>query len=336
MVDYHLYTTLTATGNSAQASRKKQVKHELPTPPGRAAPVPKPRTTSRPQAVNPAPDLFTSLGLHIYFWPIPRPLNFLNLADWHARWKEKQDDEEGMRDLDPDLDDWFVMSGNLLFYSSTNPQFSFTYSIARSFINRAKRAYRVGTSWIEYEDSELAIDSMSQVKEMKNPEYRALAEKEAVDNVHRLKTLMSIKERLCNEIWLEPYPADRYLLEFALDGEVIIMYHEQMTHDMMDTETEETGSCGFRQSVEDAVHKDKSTPWSRALEMPRGGVKAPANPPLSKYGDRMMELSVNGPPTPAQSDFDHDMPALNDPALMVAFTFSPGTNDVLDDGLHYE
>ncbi|QIX00634.1 hypothetical protein AMS68_006151 [Peltaster fructicola] len=182
------------------------------------------RTQATRSMINATPheqDLLSRLHLRIYDWPGPTPLGIDTVYHWHRTWKDEQDVREALVDHDEDLDDWFVKSGNAAAYSTTAPVFTLQYSIARSFIARAKRAYRRGTTWEDFEDNELAIDSMSQAREVQNPYLRAIHTKEAVDNDLRLKIFYRIRHRLCVEIWLQPYHEDRRPMSVTSDGHVL-------------------------------------------------------------------------------------------------------------------
>lgn len=162
-------------------------------------------------AANPpkAQDYLASLPLKIYDWPYPLPTDLPALAEFHKTWKTRQDAAEAAADRDPELDDWHEKCGRPEAYRQGFSDASLEYSIARSFILRAKRAFRAGRSWAAFEDEELAIDSMEHARAVADPARRALEMEEAVDNGLRLAIFACIRVRLCREIWLQPCPSER-------------------------------------------------------------------------------------------------------------------------------
>lgn len=152
-----------------------------------------------------APELFV-----IYHWPAPKPAkkDFPQLSQSHRNWKKKQDQLEGRVDqfLDGpyDADDWTDFAGNPLLYDG-DALATREYSIGRTFVNRAKRAFRRGWTWEMFEKDEEAIDSLKAANIETNADRRALLLEEHLDNDLRLAVFDALKERLCNEIWLEKY-----------------------------------------------------------------------------------------------------------------------------------
>lgn len=141
--------------------------------------------------------------LAIYIWEYPRPTNFLNLSESRKAWKAAIDAEQGLDDLDPELDDWHEFCGVVSDIVSELPLKS---SIALNFASRAKRAFRAGRSWESFEQEELSINSEAGVKATKDPYERKIALETVLDNELRLYVFEEIKVRLCHEIWLQPYP----------------------------------------------------------------------------------------------------------------------------------
>ena len=98
--------------------------------------------------------------LAIYLWDRPLPTNFLNLSDSQKTWKQRQDALEQESDTDDGADDWHEFSGVRTDYGRLSSNaFPMERCIASTFVNRAKRAFRAGQSWQQFENSELAIDS---------------------------------------------------------------------------------------------------------------------------------------------------------------------------------
>lgn len=170
---------------------------------GASGPV---KTKSTKLPPEPSLDLsipFTHEKLKIYDWPYPLPSDFLNLHQWQRDWKAKTDTKEAEMDCDPELDDWHELSGRPESYFPL----SMKYAIAGSWIKHAKRAFRAGKSWKDFETEERELDSQSQAKEIQDPIRRKDELSWALSNDYRLKIFDLVKVRLCNEIWLEEYVA---------------------------------------------------------------------------------------------------------------------------------
>lgn len=148
-------------------------------------------------------DLLRDLNLSIYDWPDPQPKP--KLLPFHKEWKVLQDQREAIDDTDEDLDDWYEKSGRPEYYSEDVNMQAFYYSIARSFILRAKRAFRAGKSWFDFETAELTLDSMAKASAWSDTQRRERQMRHALDNDVRLAVFEQIKVRLCEEIWLENY-----------------------------------------------------------------------------------------------------------------------------------
>ncbi|KAK6418719.1 hypothetical protein LTR95_017150, partial [Oleoguttula sp. CCFEE 5521] len=108
--------------------------------------------------------------LKVYDWESPTPTDFLNLTDTRKQWKVSIDQQQGASDMDEELDDWTGVSGRGADYQALFPNMSLRFSIARTFISRAKRAFRAGKFWQEFEVEELAIDPQAKAKAVKKPE----------------------------------------------------------------------------------------------------------------------------------------------------------------------
>nr|OQO16364.1 hypothetical protein B0A51_15337 [Rachicladosporium sp. CCFEE 5018]OQO28505.1 hypothetical protein B0A51_03317 [Rachicladosporium sp. CCFEE 5018]OQO29793.1 hypothetical protein B0A51_03232 [Rachicladosporium sp. CCFEE 5018] len=159
-----------------------------------------------------------SLGPHylkVYEWESPIPTDFLNLTDTRKQWKASMDQQQGASDPDEELDEWTEVSGRGADYQALFPNMLLRFSIARTFISRAKRAFRAGRTWQEFEVEELAIDPQAKAKATKKPEVRALELRECLNNKLRLSVFDEVKVRLCNEIWLQAYPAPAVEVEIG-------------------------------------------------------------------------------------------------------------------------
>lgn len=144
--------------------------------------------------------------LAIYLWERPLPTNFLNLSDSQKTWKQRQDALEQESDTDDGADDWHEFSGVRTDYGRLSSNaFPMERCIASTFVNRAKRAFRAGQSWQQFENSELAIDSEGQARAEIDLRRRRLLLENALDNTLQLAVFDTIKQRLCEEIWLQAY-----------------------------------------------------------------------------------------------------------------------------------
>ena len=159
-------------------------------------PMPTPRDTARttPMAAQSkmARDHY-GLGpekFAIYFWKTPRPKDFLNLPDSRKRWKADVDRAERQKDIDDGADDWDGFDNNIS-----------NRGIASCFMKRAKRAFWAGKSWEDFEIQETSLSSQTLGR-------GGVADPDALDNARRMEIFDAMKERLCEEIWLQPYLGD--------------------------------------------------------------------------------------------------------------------------------
>lgn len=143
--------------------------------------------------------------LRIYNWDYLLPKDFLNLPEGLKAAKARTDAAEGEMDQDPELDDWHEFCG---LESDLFSGLPLKTSIGLNFVSRAKRAYRAGRSWTSFELEELAINSRAGARALKDPRERNIALSSSLSNSLRLYVFEQIKGRLCNEIWLQPYPED--------------------------------------------------------------------------------------------------------------------------------
>ena len=144
-------------------------------------------------------------GFRIYSWPYPPPKSFPTTSERHREWKRKQDaleESEEFEDIEI-ADDWANFCGKWYIYGPH--QGDMERCIARTFVDRAKRAFRMGAPWSTFADGELAIDSLAEAKAEKDPEKRKLLIEWGLDNQLRLAVFVAIRKRLCTEIWLEEF-----------------------------------------------------------------------------------------------------------------------------------
>ncbi|KXT14439.1 hypothetical protein AC579_8372 [Pseudocercospora musae] len=150
---------------------------------------------------------FSAATLVIYTWPPPNPpRSFLNLSESNRRWKNRKDEEERMTDFDDGADDWEGYDGDANLYDGPEGLVS---AIASTFVKRAKRAFWKGHSWADFEAAELGFDLKEAVEATDDELERRFREFEPLSNDLRLDVFDQIKERLCNEIWLEQYAPSR-------------------------------------------------------------------------------------------------------------------------------
>ena len=187
-----------------------------PTPSDSWQPASMPRMTNRPaNGRRPgragfsryALPIFAPERFAIYSWPYPRPKNFLALSESQKAWKRDVDKHKSLQDIDDGCDDWYEFSGDRATYRlKTNRGDGLTMEccIASTFVNRAKRAFRGGKTWQDFEFEERTIDSEAHAREELDSRRRQVLESQALDNNLRLAVFDALKRRLREEIWLEP------------------------------------------------------------------------------------------------------------------------------------
>jgi hypothetical protein len=180
-------------------NKKKAAKRAVPQKQPKEAPTVKKDNQKKSVPVDPD---FSAARFHVYNWERPIPKDFLNLSDSRKNAKAFVDAEEGDRDDAPEFDDWDEFCGT----DSMLLPIPLKMGIALNFVGRAKRAFRAGRSFADFEQEELAIDSKAGANAIKDPVERAIALRSALDNGIRLYVYEQLKVRLCHEIWLEPYP----------------------------------------------------------------------------------------------------------------------------------
>ncbi|KAM0712305.1 hypothetical protein Q7P37_011400 [Cladosporium fusiforme] len=209
----HPYTSTQTTEAPSRSANppKKYRKTSASTRPARKEAQPqrkkvRPQTPAKPKPKPTFATIDPELQPHrlpVYPWEYPRPTDFLNLPESRKAWKASADEAQGEVDTDPELDDWHEFSA---IPSDIVTDLPVKTSIGLNFVSRAKRAFRAGRSWTDFEQEELAIDSMAGLRAIKDRRERAIAEEYALDNDVRLHVFEQIKVRLCHEIWLEEYP----------------------------------------------------------------------------------------------------------------------------------
>lgn len=146
------------------------------------------------------PDIFV-----IYDWQEPKPTDFLNLTERRKAWKRRVDQIEKEADID-EGDNWHDFSGNRdLYPAHLRCGFALEYAVADVFKMRAKRAFWKGKTWSQFAFEERNFDSESTAKAETDPEKKRILSEEALDNWLRLRIFDMLKQRLCEEIWLQEY-----------------------------------------------------------------------------------------------------------------------------------
>ncbi|EME86409.1 uncharacterized protein MYCFIDRAFT_194479 [Pseudocercospora fijiensis CIRAD86] len=150
---------------------------------------------------------FSAATLIIYQWPTPNPpKSFLDLSGSNRRWKNRKDEEEQAADAEDGVDDWEAYDGDANMYGGPE---GIANAVASTFVKRAKRAFWKGQTWEEFEAAELGFNLKEAVEASDDQSQRRVLEFEPLNNGLRLDVFDRIKERLCNEIWLEAYPPSR-------------------------------------------------------------------------------------------------------------------------------
>ncbi|KAF7189048.1 hypothetical protein HII31_09470 [Pseudocercospora fuligena] len=191
------------SSNKTPASATTTAKAPKKARPSVMAPPKQPKRQELPPRTAP----FSAATLVIYTWPPPHPpRSFLNLSESNRRWKNRKDEAEQMTDFDDGADDWEGYDGDADLYGGPEGLVS---AIASTFVKRAKRAFWKGHSWADFEAAELSFDLKEAVEATDDELERRFREFEPLSNDLRLGVFDQIKERLCNEIWLEQYVPSR-------------------------------------------------------------------------------------------------------------------------------
>ncbi|KXT06637.1 hypothetical protein AC578_8490 [Pseudocercospora eumusae] len=202
---------LSSTPRSAHITHPQTSRHSSEKPPASVTKPAKAPKKARPNAMAPPKQRelpprtarFSAATLVIYTWPPPHPpRSFLNLSESNRRWKNRKDEEERMTDFDDGADDWEGYDGDANLYDGPEGLVS---AIASTFVKRAKRAFWKGHSWADFEAAELGFDLKEAVEATDDELERRFRAFEPLSNDLRLDVFDQIKERLCNEIWLEEY-----------------------------------------------------------------------------------------------------------------------------------
>ena len=130
-------------------------------------------------------DIFDRGRFMIYPWPVPRPTDFTSLSDGEKLWKRKFDIKAKMDDIDDGADDWYALDETLD-----------ARTAGSVFMVRAKRAFWSGKSWDQFAEDERTGYSEATARK---------TDPMALTNAFRMQIFDAVKERLCEEIWLEPY-----------------------------------------------------------------------------------------------------------------------------------
>lgn len=271
--------TSASTKNARKGAQSQRKKSQAQTP---AKPKPTFETAD--------PELHHT-RLPVYPWEAPRPTDFLNLSEQRKAWKADADDYQGEIDSDPELDDWNEFS---VIRSDLVPDLPVRSSIGLNFVSRAKRAFRAGRTWADFEQEELAIDSMSGVRAIEDPYEREIAAEYALDNDLRLYVFNQIKVRLCHEIWLQEYPEREQADDPKRDSVVNTAAATPSSYPPSNMETPATAATftkpgdeennGSRPNKQQRIQPD--LPGDRELHQPEG-------PPIRATSRNMRGL--NGP-----------------------------------------
>jgi hypothetical protein len=106
------------------------------------------------------------------------------------------DTREKAADVDDGSDDWYE------FGDETNRRV-----IGRALVNRAKRAFWDGKSWDDFAEDER--DTYSEAIAIKKSPI-------VLSNEIRMEVFYALKQRLCEEIWLETYRDPPGLVKLSL------------------------------------------------------------------------------------------------------------------------
>ena len=149
--------------------------------------------------------IFSPEKFAIYHWEYPRPKSFLNLSESRRAWKRRTDEQEAANDIDDGSDDWECFSDT-----------SGNHCVARTFVQRAKRVFRSGRSWEEFEEQERSINSEVATASATTSQHQ-------LNNAFRLEVFDMLKRRLREEIWLEPYTDPPGLVRLPLPRKDSVM-----------------------------------------------------------------------------------------------------------------
>ncbi|KAF2213234.1 hypothetical protein CERZMDRAFT_96897 [Cercospora zeae-maydis SCOH1-5] len=156
---------------------------------------------------------FSPTEFPIYRWDAPA-MNFSTFPDISSSRraeKARKDDLERRTYIDDGADDWYAFEGQIASYTDPGEKDhgQMARSIASTFIIRAKVAHWKSRSWAIFEDEELAVRTQAAARAEPDPVMRQELLDGSLCEVSRLQVFELIKERLCNEIFLEKYDHQR-------------------------------------------------------------------------------------------------------------------------------
>lgn len=132
-----------------------------------------------------APDKFA-----IYHWQHPQPKNFATLSESRKIWKRNIDNEEAAVDFDDGVNDWYELGDE-----------HDVRCIASTWVNRAKRAFRISSSWADFAEDEKNAYNESIARAAFSVPAKAIV----MSNALRMDVFHVLKKRLHEEIWLEAH-----------------------------------------------------------------------------------------------------------------------------------
>ncbi|PPJ58877.1 hypothetical protein CBER1_04462 [Cercospora berteroae] len=137
--------------------------------------------------------------------------------------KARRDEVDRRAYVDDGSDDWYGFEGRVASYTEPwgkdNGQMA--RAIASNFMNRAKVAHWASRKWADFEDDELTIRTQAAAHAEPDPVKRMELLADSLCEVSRLEVFELIKERLCNEIFLEVYDHKRLALERDREDSVL-------------------------------------------------------------------------------------------------------------------
>ncbi|KAI5357758.1 hypothetical protein Slin15195_G036300 [Septoria linicola] len=148
---------------------------------------------------------FSSKTFRIYDWDAPQAdLRFPKISQGRRDEKTRRDIREAGSYIDDGSDDWYAFEGRVDTYDGRMAE-----TIARIFVNRAKVAHGQSWAWNRFEDDELEVRTQAAARAERDPAKRAELIADSLCEKSRLEVFDRIKERLCNEVFLENYDHNR-------------------------------------------------------------------------------------------------------------------------------
>ncbi|KAM3423609.1 hypothetical protein BST61_g1033 [Cercospora zeina] len=156
---------------------------------------------------------FSPADFPIYRWNAPA-MNFSTFPDISASRrveKARKDALERKTYIDDGADNWYAFEGRIASYTDPGEKDhgQMARSIASAFVIRAKVALWASRCWADFEDEELAVRTQAAARAEPDPVMRQELLDDSLCEVSRLQVFELIKERLCNEIFLDKYDHQR-------------------------------------------------------------------------------------------------------------------------------